>query len=222
VKHILTPENAALLDLRDAYTVYIEAYEQLDEIFGHNQKFEQTLTIETNIKLLRNQILLLATELKTLVRDTSNPNYAAVEQVNYTASPCLKSHSKFTYNELLTNASKLVEELQTPAMSPLVAQLNLTAQVARIDQLSRETDTLWMERSNEAEFYKQLGTATALRPTIDKALNFILYALIPVALFKAPNAEDRQKIESIVIQINALFDEERRKVLHLRHSHETP
>jgi hypothetical protein len=213
VEYILTPTTATLLALEQAYTAYIEAYERLNEIFRRNPKFAQTLTIEANIKLLRDQMVLLSTELKTLVRDTTADSYAAALQVNYAAEPYLKSPSKSTYNQLLTDAGKLVVDIQTPALTPLVAQLNLTAQVTRIDELFHQTDALWMQRGNEAEFNKQLGTATALRPAIDKSLSFILYVLIPAAIFKSTNAEARHAMEEIVTQINALFDEERRKLL---------
>jgi hypothetical protein len=194
----------------------VEAYERLNEIFKRNPTFIQTLRIEDNMRVLRGQLALLSTELKALVKEeqTSHGGGSDVaRQIWVTAAPYLKFPSKMSYTVLLSNAGKLSVDLQTPALTPLVAEAGLTAQVTKIDTIYHATNALYLNRSNEAEFNRNLGTAAALRPVIDRTVNFILQVLIPAALFNAANAEERRQMEEIVEQINAILDEARRKML---------
>jgi hypothetical protein len=216
VEYILTPDNASLLGLSNAYTAYVEAYERLNEIFKRNPAFIETLRIEDNVRALRGQLSRLNIELKGLVREEKaslGGSSDIARQVWFVAAPYLKFPSKMSYTILLSNASKLAVDLQTPALAPLVEELGLTSKVAKIDSLFHSTNALYLTRSNEAEFNRNLGTAAALRPVIDKTINFILYVLIPAALFNAANTATHQEMEEVVEQINAILDEARRKML---------
>jgi hypothetical protein len=108
--------------------------------------------------------------------------------------------------EALIKGGKLVVDLQTPATTPMVAALGLTALVEEIDTIAHAGDALYRERGDEKELRHLLGNATKRRPYLTESIEKVLYSLLEAIYSLAANAAERAEIDEVINHINGLLD----------------
>jgi hypothetical protein len=184
-----------------------EEFEQYSEVFDRNPALLQTEELWHTAAQLREAMKRLLNLLNTTIKygDPSKQTYA--KQLAYIAKPHLTPHpSHQGLAKVLTKGGKIAVDLQTPATTPMVAALELTALVAEIDTLAHAGDALYNERGDEKELRHQLGNATKRRPALTEALETVLYSLLQALHSLAASAADRAELDEIISHINGLLD----------------
>jgi hypothetical protein len=200
--HRIAPRLSASSD----YTRLKEEFEQFSEVFNRNPALLQTKELWRTTDHLRDVMKTLG-NLLTAFADYGGVRQTYAEQLSYLVRPNLKPHpSSMAIPDLLAKSGRIAVDLQTPATTPMVTALDLTALVTEIDTLSHAADALYGERSSEKELRHLLGSATKRRSAMTEALEIVLYSLIQALHSLAANAADRAELDEVINQINGYLD----------------
>jgi hypothetical protein len=218
IMEVLSQSSIQSLGVEALYSHLAQLFEQFSENFRHNQTLLQTEQVATNMYELRNMLALLRNTLKLQRKYTAPENVEAVTVVSNITLPCLRNIYKVSYPEVLANSGQLVAELQTPAMLPLVMQLNLQSQVEEIGAIYTVTNELYIARGSDREAQLQHGTATEQRRYIESDLRDMLYSVFPGLYLITTDTSQRSAINDAALLINGLLDSYRYLVSGKHHA----
>lgn len=217
----LTDKVTDFTPLSTIFATYKNLFEHEDIVFKHNARMVGTMAIKAADRVRGDAFRAMRMTVKGLTLNIDLPNRKLADDLLLIIDNFKRAPYK-AYAENTAYISNLVEELQIPANFEKVEELSLDGLLTALDESNIAFRSLYNHRSEWLEAQKMQGSMRDIRRPLDLAFRNVASAinsLHEVNELGEKNADTRQKLEVMIVGINAHIDNALRVIAYRSPGH---